>query len=185
MLEKMMQKWCQNDAKMEPKWEPKSIKNRKNTGKKVNQKKHEFWQCPGGIPLTPRAPQTHTIQQDNLQINYTEQQKEDNLQHITYRRSSKGNVHDRLCARLECTAVSNPNTPRAPSGPVRISVAYGNIPAPGRRKEKNPKWRVSSDRVWVPRGSGCCERKVFQYQINKQKKILETWRRRGAKGSNK
>ena len=116
---------------MEPKWEPKSIKNRKNTGKKVSQKKHEFRKSPAAIPLIPGAPQTHTIQQDNLQINYTEQQKEDNLQHITYRRSSKGNVHDRLCARLECTAVSNPNTPRAPSGPVRISVAYGNIPAPG------------------------------------------------------
>ena len=75
MLEKVMQKWCQNDAKMEPKLELKSIKNRKNAGKKESQKKHEFWQCPGGIPLTPRAPQTHTIQQDNLQINYTEQQK--------------------------------------------------------------------------------------------------------------
>ena len=75
MLEKVMQKWCQNDAKMEPKWEPKSIKNRKNTKKKESQKKHEFWKSPAGIFLTPRAPQNHTIQQDNLQINYTEQQK--------------------------------------------------------------------------------------------------------------
>ena len=61
-----------------------------------------------------------------------------------------------------------------------ISVAYGNIPAPGRRKEKNPKWRVSSGRVWVPRGSGCCERKGFQYQKNKQKK--NDWKME-AKGS--
>ena len=116
---------------MEPKWELKSIKNRKNTGKKVSQKKHEFRTSPVANLLIHGAPQTHTIQQDNLQIDYTEQQKEDNLQQITYRRSSKGNVHDRLCARLESTAVSKPNTPRAPSGPVRISVAYGNIPAPG------------------------------------------------------
>ena len=36
-----------------------------------------------------------------------------------------------MCARLERRAASNPNTPRAPSGPERISVAYGNIPAPG------------------------------------------------------
>ena len=36
-----------------------------------------------------------------------------------------------MCARLERRAASNPNTPRAHSGPVRISVAYGNIPAPG------------------------------------------------------
>ena len=62
----------------------------------------------------------------------------------------KGGVH----ARLGSGAVPKPTTPRARSGPVRISVAYGNIPAPGRRKEKNPKWSVSSGRVWVPRGSG-------------------------------
>ena len=42
----------------------------------------------------------------------------------------KGGVH----ARLGSGAVPKPNTPRARSGPVRISVAYGNIPAPGRRK---------------------------------------------------
>ena len=42
MLEKVMQTNCQNDAKMEPKWEPKSIKNRKNAGKKVCQTKDEF-----------------------------------------------------------------------------------------------------------------------------------------------
>ena len=29
MLEKVMQKWWKIDAKMEPKWEPKSIKNQK------------------------------------------------------------------------------------------------------------------------------------------------------------
>ena len=75
MLEKVMQKRCQNDAKMEPKWEPKSIKNRKNTGKKVSQKKHEFRKSPVANLLIHGAPQTHTIQQDNLQINYTEQQK--------------------------------------------------------------------------------------------------------------
>ena len=56
---------------MEPKWEPKSIKNRKNAGKKVCQKKMNFEK----FPLTPRAPLLLTNQQDNLQINYTEQQK--------------------------------------------------------------------------------------------------------------
>ena len=34
MLEKVMQKCTKNEAKMEPKWEPKSIKNRK----KIKQK---------------------------------------------------------------------------------------------------------------------------------------------------
>ena len=44
----------------------------------------------------------------------------------------KGGVHEGLGSR----AALNPNTPRARSGPVRISVAYGNIPAPGLGKEK-------------------------------------------------
>ena len=98
--------------------------------------------------------------------------QENNLQQITCRIPSEGDVLRESACEDRQRAATNPNTPRARSGPVRISVAYGNIPAPGRRKEKNPKWSVSSDRVWVPRGSGCCERKGLQYLKNKQKKLI-------------
>ena len=40
----------ENDAKMEPKWEPKSIKNRKNAGKKVCQKNMNFEKVPPNSP---------------------------------------------------------------------------------------------------------------------------------------
>ena len=41
-----------------------------------------------------------------------------------------------MCKVRQQQFISNANTPRAHSGPVRISVAYGNIPAPGLGKEK-------------------------------------------------
>ena len=41
---------------------------------------------------SPGSPKTHTIQQDKQQINNRKTKKEDNLQKITYRTSSKGNL---------------------------------------------------------------------------------------------
>ena len=66
------------------------------------------------------------MQKNNMQ--------ENNLQQITCRIPSEGDVLRESACEDKQRAATNPNTPRAPSGPVRISVAYGNIPAPGRRK---------------------------------------------------
>ena len=68
---------------------------------------------------SPGSPKTHTIQQDKQQINSRKTKKEDNLQKITYRTSSKGNLLKMMC-KVRQQFISNANTPRAHSGPVRI-----------------------------------------------------------------
>ena len=80
--------------------------------------KHDFWKSPGGNFVSPGSPKMITNQQDNLRTE--KQQKTDNLQQITYRRSSKGNLLMDCVLGEGRRAVSNANTPRAPHGPVRI-----------------------------------------------------------------
>ena len=79
-------KIVQNRAKMEPK------KSTKNPSKMRAKKTMNFRREAGEIFGSPRSPKTHTIQQDKQQINSRKTKKEDNLQKITYRTSSKGNL---------------------------------------------------------------------------------------------
>ena len=126
----------ENYAKMDPKWKPKSLDKLKRWEKrhqKWEPKKHMiFGKVRGEIFFPPDLPKW--IQINKITYRRTTKRRQptaDNLQKIIQRLSA-----DRLCARGGRTAVSKANTPRTHSGPVRISVAYGNIPAPGLRKEK-------------------------------------------------
>ena len=91
MLEKTMQKWC----KIEPKWSQNGTKIDQKSIKNESQKNDEFSEGHSSnfwFPGSPGSPKTHTIQQDKQQINNRKTKKEDNLQKITYRTSSKGNL---------------------------------------------------------------------------------------------
>merc|ERR1712184_226875 len=74
---------------------------------------------------------------------------------------------------LECTAVSKPNTPRAPSGLGSISVAYGNIPAPGLGKLE----RASQESLRIV--CGCLAESVaVKENLTNFKKIAKNRRRK-------
>ena len=143
---------------MAPKREPKSTK---------NQSKNEVENlCKNSAKKTPAPyPQQTRKKVPFLEGNIQKNNKQQKTNSDCARWSAKGEGE---CRKERGARVGSQHASGA-NGPERISVAYGNIPAAGRRKEKNPKWSVSSDRVWVPRGSGCCERKVSQYQKNKHK----------------
>ena len=87
------------------------------------EKTHDFWGSPGRDFLYPGSPKMNTNQQDNLQKNNKKKTTYSRyLQNIIQRLSA-----DRLCARRGRTAVANPNTPRARSGPVRIFGAVRGV----------------------------------------------------------
>ena len=88
MLEKTMQKWCN----IEPKWSQNGTKIDQKSIKNESQKNDEFSEGGRRNFHSPGSPKTHTIQQDKQQINSRKTKKEDNLQKITYRTSSKGNL---------------------------------------------------------------------------------------------
>ena len=80
----------------------------------------------------------------------------------------KGGVH----ARLGSGAAPNPNAPRARTGPVRISVAYGNIPAPGLGKLE----RASQESLRIV--CGCLAESVaVKENLTNFKKIVKNIRR--------
>ena len=67
-------------------------KSTKNPSKMRAKKTMNFRREAREIFGSPGSPKTHTIQQDKQQINNRKTKKEDNLQKITYRTSSKGNL---------------------------------------------------------------------------------------------
>ena len=67
-------------------------KSTKNPSKMRAKKTMNFRRDTVQIFGSPGSPKTHTIQQDKQQINSRKTKKEDNLQKITYRTSSKGNL---------------------------------------------------------------------------------------------
>ena len=85
-------KRCKNDAKSNQKVAKMGPKSIKNPSKMKAKKTMNFRREAGQILGSPGSPKTHTIQQDKQQINYRKTKKEDNLQKITYRTSSKGNL---------------------------------------------------------------------------------------------
>ena len=117
----------ENYAKMDPKWKPKSLDKLKRWAKshqKWEPKKHMiFEKVPVGILFPPDLPKW--IQINKITYRRTTKRRQptaDNLQKIIQRLSA-----DRLCARGGRTAVSNANTPRAHSGPVRIFGAVRGV----------------------------------------------------------
>ena len=46
---------------------------------------------------------------------------------------------------VRAQAATKPNTPREPCGPVWITVAYGNVPALGHRKDEARRHRGDED----------------------------------------
>ena len=88
----MMQKRCKNDAKSSQNGAKMGSKSIKNLSKMRAKKTMNFRREAEEIFGSPRSPKTHTIKQDKQQINSRKTKKEDNLQKITYRTSSKGNL---------------------------------------------------------------------------------------------
>ena len=85
-------KRCKNDAKSSQNGANMGPKSTKNPSKMRAKKTMNFRREAKWIFHSPRSPKTHTIQQDKQQINSRKTKKEDNLQKITYRTSSKGNL---------------------------------------------------------------------------------------------
>ena len=115
----------ENDAKMDPKWKPKSLDKLKRWEKrhqKWEPKKHMiFGKVRAEIFFPPDLPKW--IQINKITYRRTTKRRQptaDNLQKIIQRLSA-----DRLCARGGRTAVAKANTPRAHSGPVRILERFG------------------------------------------------------------
>ena len=85
-------KRCKNDAKSSQNGAKMGPKSTKSPLKMRAKKTMNFRRDTGQTLHSPRSPKTHTIQQDKQQINSRKTKKEDNLQKITYRTSSKGNL---------------------------------------------------------------------------------------------
>ena len=85
-------KRCKNDAKSSQNGAKTGPKSTKNPSKMRAKKTMNFRRDTGQTFGSPGSPKTHTIQQDKQQINYRKTKKEDDLQKITYRTSSKGNL---------------------------------------------------------------------------------------------
>ena len=83
---------CKNDAKSSQNGAKMGPKSTKNPWKMSAKKTMNFRRGTVEIFGSPGSPKTHTIQQDKQQINNRRTKKEDNLQKITYRTSSKGNL---------------------------------------------------------------------------------------------
>ena len=75
-----------------PTWSQNGTKIYQKSMTNESQKNDEFSEGHSSNFHSPGSPKTHTIQQDKQQINSRKTKKEDNLQKITYRTSSKGNL---------------------------------------------------------------------------------------------
>ena len=112
------------------------------------------------------------MQKNNMQ--------ENNLQQITCRIPSEGDLLKESACEDKQQSGSKPNTLWARSGPVRISVAYGNIPAPGLGKFE----RASQGLLRIV--CGCLAESVaMQIKMMKFEKIEDQKRENEAKKEQK